>query len=97
MRSGELAGYVPPQFRLRYKPPYPPEARAQRWEGTVLLLVSVDAAGRVTRAAVRHSCGHPVLDRSALDSVRTWRFEPARQNGLTTAAEVEVPVRFSLS
>lgn len=95
--SSAVAGYVPPQFRVRYKPPYPPEALAQRWEGTVLLLVSVDTAGRVTHAAVRRSCGHVLLDRSALDSVRTWKFEPARQNGLSTAAEVEVPVRFCFS
>jgi protein TonB len=92
--GSERSGYVPPQFRLRYKPPYPAAARAQHLEGTVLLLVSVDSAGRVTRAEIHRSCGHAVLDRAALDAVRLWRFEPARQNGMATDAQVEVPVRF---
>ena len=90
------AGYVPPQFLLRYKPPYPEAARAQRLEGTVLLLVVIDAGGRVTSANVLSSCGHPLLDRAALDSVRSWRFDPALQDGRPVAARVELPVRFCL-
>ena len=92
--GGDNAGYAPPQFRIRYKPPYPEEARAHRLEGIVLLLVSIDASGRVTSAIVRLSCGHAVLDRTALASVRAWRFDPARQNGAAIAARVEIPVRF---
>ncbi|MEA3207262.1 MAG: periplasmic protein TonB [Chthoniobacter sp.] len=88
------AGYVPPQFRLRYKPLYPEEARQQRLEGTVLLLVSIDSAGRVTNTNVLRSCGHTVLDRAALAAVRSWQFDPARQDGVAIAARVEVPVRF---
>ena len=93
-RSGGGAGYVPPQFLLRYKPPYPDAARAQRLEGTVLLLVSLDAGGRVTAAALQRTCGHGILDRAALAAVRSWRFEPARQNGTAIAAQVEIPIRF---
>ena len=88
------SGFMPPQFRLRYKPPYPAEARAQRLEGVVLLLVSVDATGGVTSTHLLSSCGHAVLDRAALDAVGSWRFDPARQHGVTVAAQVEVPVRF---
>jgi protein TonB len=91
---GGGTGYVPPQFRLRYKPPYPQEARAQCLEGTVLLLVSVDAKGRVTDASIRQSSGHAVLDRVATETVRSWRFDPARQDGASVASQVEVPVRF---
>ena len=89
-----LAGYVPPQFLIRYKPLYPETARAQRLEGTVLLHVSISAAGRVTETSVQRSCGHAVLDRAALAAVRSWRFNPARQDGVAIAAQVEVPVRF---
>ena len=88
------ADYVPPQFRVRYKPPYPEAARAQRLEGTVLLLVSIDASGRVTSASVQSGCGHAVLDLAALAAVRSWRFDPARQAGLPVASQVQVPVRF---
>jgi len=86
--------FVPPRFRVRYKPPYPEEARAQRLEGTVLLLVSVDTGGEVTGAEVMTGSGHPVLDRAALAAIRSWRFEPARQDGVAIATRVEVPVRF---
>lgn len=91
LRAG---GYVPPHFLVRYKPPYPREARAQRLEGTVLLLVAIDAAGRVTDTSMLRGCGHAVLDRAALAAVRSWRFNPARQDGVAIAARVEVPVRF---
>ena len=94
-RSGHgSAGYSPPQFRFRYKPNYPEEARAQRLEGTVLLLVSINAAGRVTSANILSGCGYGVLDRAALTAVHAWRFDPARQEGVAVAAQVEVPVRF---
>jgi protein TonB len=92
--GGRDAHYVPPQFRIRYTPLYPEEARAQRLEGTVLLLVSIDTTGRVTSANVLHSCGHTVLDRAALAAVRSWLFHPARQDGMAIVAQVEVPVRF---
>ncbi len=92
--GGRVAGYVPPQFLIRYKPRYPEEARARRLEGTVLLLVALDAAGHVTGTNIQRSCGHAVLDRAALTAVRSWRFDPARQDGVAIAARVEVPVRF---
>jgi len=95
--GGSGSGYVSPQFLVRYKPPYPALARAQRLEGMVLLLVSVDAEGRVTSASVRQGCGYLVLDRAALDSVRSWRFSPARQGDHAIPAAVEVPIRFTFS
>jgi len=95
--GGGGPGYIPPQFLMRYKPPYPDQARAMRLEGIVLLLVSVDAAGHVTDARLSHSCGHEVLDRAALSAVRSWRFIPARQANQPISATVEVPIRFHLS
>ena len=92
--SGGRSGYVPPHFRLRYKPLYPEEARAQRLAGTVILLVEIDATGRVAAADVSESSGYPALDRSALAAVRSWRFAPARRDGVAIPAQVEVPVRF---
>ncbi len=79
---------------MRYKPPYPEEARAQRIEGVVMLLVGVDASGRVTNARLSQSCGHEILDRAALTAIRSWKFVPAQQSGQAVAATVEVPIRF---
>ncbi len=95
--GGGGAGYVPPQFLMRYKPPYPDQAREMRLQGVVLLLVSVDAGGHVTDARLSQSCGHQILDQAALSAVRSWRFLPARQAGQAISATVEVPIRFHFS
>ena len=95
--GGGGPGYTPPQFLTRYKPPYPEEARAQRMEGVVMLLVSVDAAGRVVSARLSQSSGHDVLDRAALAAIRTWRFVPAHHADQPVPATVEVPIRFHFS
>jgi len=91
------AGFVPPAFLLRYKPPYPEQARSRHLEGVVLLLASVDINGRVSNATIRQSCGHALLDRAALEAVRSWRFSPARQGDNTVPAIVEIPIRFTFS
>lgn len=91
------SGYIPPQFLTRYKPPYPQQARAQRLEGVVLVLVSVDTEGRVTGVSLRAGSGHAILDRAALEAVRTWRFTPARQGDRVIPANVELPIRFQFS
>ena len=89
--------YIPPQFLTRYKPPYPEQARAQKLEGVVLLLVSVDTSGRVTDASIHQGSGHAILDRAALEAVRAWRFTPARQGDRVIPATVELPIRFHFS
>ncbi len=95
--GGGGPGYAPPQFLMRYKPPYPEDARAQRIEGVVMLLVSVDAAGHVLSAQLSQSSGYDVLDRAALAAIRTWRFIPAHQADQAVPATVEVPIRFHFS
>ena len=36
------------------------------------------------------------LDEKALDAVRTWRFEPARKDGVPVAVQINVEVNFRL-
>jgi protein TonB len=49
---------------------YPPQAVEQELEGEVLLLLSLDAEGRITDAKVSKSSGHAILDRAALAAAR---------------------------
>jgi protein TonB len=37
-----------------------------------------------------------VLDKSALEAVKTWKFEPGRKIGKPTIMWVDVPVKFVL-
>jgi len=88
---------VPPRkLPTNPPPPYPPDAVAQRQEGRVLLKVHIDQHGRVEKISVAQSSGVASLDRAALETVRTWRFEPARRGGQAVATVVIVPIRFSI-
>jgi TonB family protein len=73
------------------KPVYPPEANEKSIEGTVVLEVTMDAAGTVTD--VRALKGHELLVPAAIDAVRQWRFEPLP--GMPTRI-MTVTVRFRL-
>jgi protein TonB len=77
-------------------PEYPLAARQRNEEGRVLLLVFLDAEGRVLDAQLRASSGSALLDQAALRAVRQWRFSPARARGVPVTSQLLVPVRFSL-
>lgn len=91
---------VPPHFNADYldnpKPPYPALSQRLREEGEVRLRVWVDADGAAGRVALFRSSGIERLDRIALETVRRWRFTPARQGDQAVAAQVIVPVAFNL-
>ncbi len=77
-------------------PEYPPEARAEGREGTVVLNVTLDDAGRVTQVTVARGAD-PRLDRAAEHAVRTWTFAPALRDGHPVSATLRVNVHFHLN
>lgn len=92
---------TPPSFNAAYldnpAPSYPPIARRNGEQGRVLLRVHVSPAGMPDAVEVRTSSGSPRLDNAALETVRRWRFVPARQGDETVAAWVLVPISFTLA
>jgi protein TonB len=86
-----------PLYDLNPPPVYPRVARRRNYQGTVMLDVRVTAGGTVAEVKVAQSSGYSVLDRSALNSVRNWRFEPARRGTRPFETWVQVPVRFELN
>ena len=78
------------------RPPYPQEARQQGWEGTVVLRITVGTGGDVETVKIQESSGFPPLDESAAQSIKTWRFDPAKDGDLSISSQVDVPVRFDL-
>lgn len=89
-----------PRFNADYlnnpAPGYPPLSRRLREEGTVMLRVRVDAEGQAAEVQLRQSSGHPRLDERALETVKRWKFIPAKQGGQPVEAWVIVPIQFSL-
>jgi protein TonB len=67
-------------------PAYPPAARRMGNQGEVRLDVQVGVDGSVLDVRVRTSSGSPLLDRSAIDTVRRWRFRPATVDGQPVSA-----------
>lgn len=78
------------------KPSYPPAALRQGIEGRVLVRVLVDANGQPAAVELAESSGSRLLDDAALETLRRWRFQPARRNGVAVAQEVRVPINFKL-
>lgn len=89
-----------PRFDADYldnpKPVYPALSRRLAEQGRVVLRVHVEADGRAADVQVHSSSGSPRLDQSALDTVRRWKFVPARLGRTPTAAWVLVPIAFTL-
>jgi protein TonB len=81
----------------RNSPPrYPEFARRKGWEGRVVVRVTVEPSGRVSGVRIRTGSGFGVLDQAALQSVRSWRFDPKVMGGVAVQGVVDVPVNFSL-
>lgn len=89
-----------PDYRADYlnnpKPPYPMVARRMGYHGTVVLDVEVLAAGVAGDIALHQSCGYKLLDDSAIKTVKTWKFLPAKRFGQPVTRRFLVPIKFSL-
>jgi len=77
-------------------PRYPEDARERGEQGKVLVRALITAGGTVAELALRKSSGYADLDQSALETVKKWRFVPARRGAVAVSAWVVVPITFSL-
>ena len=75
---------------------YPERARQMDWQGRVVLRVQVLPDGAAGIVAVAESSGHEVLDESALEAVRHWKFIAAKRDGIAVESFVNVPINFKL-
>lgn len=95
------APVTPPDFSAAQLnnpgPSYPYAARRAREQGTVMLKVLVTPEGRAGDIEINESSGFDRLDQAAIQTVRKWRFVPAKQAGKPVAAWVLVPVGFQLN
>lgn len=93
----DLAGdkLTPPNLVYHPTPRYTKEAREAKISGRVNSRIVINDKGELTDAKVTKGLGYG-LDESALNTVKSWKFEPARRNGtpITVAVTVEVDFAF---
>jgi protein TonB len=96
----EAAPVTPPAFTASYltnpAPRYPLIARRNGEQGTVTLRVLVTRDGAPARVTIEQTSGSRHLDGAALETVKTWRFVPARKGDEAIEAWVIVPIVFRL-
>jgi iron complex outermembrane receptor protein len=73
---------------------YPPSALATREHADVVLAVTVDADGHVSKVDVLQS-GGANLDEAAIVAARQWTFVPAMKDGKPLASRIKVPFHFA--
>ncbi len=83
-------------YKENPKPPYPKIAFRMGAEGTVTVLVEVNEDGTVNAVRVDQSSGNQLLDQSALETIKGWRFRSARKDGAMSRSVVKVPITFRL-
>lgn len=98
--SSNSSNYTEANYRANYahnpKPDYPTIAKSRGWQGKVLLRVKVSAQGLSDAITVEKSSGHEMLDESAIEAVKKWRFIPAKRGNTPVASSVIVPIVFTL-
>ena len=86
--SAPVATYSP-------EPEYSEEARKAKYQGEVWLSVIIGTDGRAHDIRVSRSLGLG-LDEKAIESVKTWKFEPGKKDGVAVAVQIQVEVDFHL-
>ena len=88
------AGVAVGMLIQRTQPVYPPIAKAARVSGTVVLQATISKAGTIQN--LRVVSGPAMLQQSALDAVKTWRYRPYLLNNEPVEVETTINVIFSL-
>ena len=96
IRPAQAIHEARPIYLTNPPPAYPRLARKRGYEGTVVLEVWVDRSGRVKDLRVLTSCGHTMLDKVAVTTVKDWLFEPGMRGDDTVEMWVKIPIRFQL-
>jgi TonB family protein len=77
-------------------PDYPADAKRLGQQGVVHVKLLINSQGTPSNALIAKSSGYPLLDDSAVKTVLTWKFLPAKKDGQTIDSYVLVPVHYKL-
>ena len=88
-------GVSPPRPISTPDPEYSERARKAGYWGTCVLALIVDAQGLPRDIRVTRALGLG-LDEKAIEAVRSWRFTPAKKDGVPVAVMINVEISFHL-
>ncbi len=88
------AGITPPKATHSPDPEYPDLPPDTEPSGVVVMLIGVDARGRVEPVRVLRSSA-AAFEKSAVATVKTWRFKPAKKDGKPVPVQITVEMRFA--
>lgn len=92
----EESSLIPPKPLITREPSYPTIARKMRYEGVVVLDIEVLPDGNAGEIKIVESSGYEILDKTALEEVKKWRFIPAYRNGKPIKSVVRQKILFRL-
>jgi len=84
-----------PIAQFKPDPPYTEKARIAKYSGRVMLELVVDAQGNVGNVRVVRPLSFGLAEQ-AIQTVRTWKFQPATRDGTPVPVRVMVEVSFRL-
>jgi len=87
---------TPPRPVYSPEPQYTEQARKSNLQGTCTLGLIVEKDGHPSNIRVLKGIGMG-LDENAIETVKTWKFEPAIKDGQPVRVEIAVEVSFHLS
>jgi protein TonB len=94
LRAGKNGVTVPSGVYMP-TPDYTDPARIAKFQGSLILIVTVSEEGHAADLKVLQ--GLPFgLNRTALETVRTWKFRPATLDGKAVPVHVPIEVTFHL-
>lgn len=86
-------GIKPPKAVSTPDPKYPDLPADVEPLGTVVLMIGINAKGRVEPVRVMRS-DDPAFEKPALETVKRWKFKPAQQGGHPVPVRVTVEMKF---
>jgi TonB family protein len=79
----------------KVQPTYPPDARAARIQGSVVMAVVIGKDGNVQEVSL--VSGHPMLAPAAIDAVKQWKYRSYVLDGKPVEVDTQITVNFMLS
>ena len=90
--GGEISA---PVLLSKVEPDYSQDARAAKYQGSVLLYAEVGVDGSAHNISVSRGLGLG-LNEKAIQAIRQWKFKPAGKDGQPVRVGVNIEVNFRL-